>query len=322
MDRLNEPVRIARLELKNRLVMPPMATHRSTDGTVNDAHIAYYRARAGKHAPGLIITEHNYIDLSGRADPKQLGVDRDDKIQPLSELAQAVHAEGDTKIFVQINHAGRKADGETVYSSSSDLLPGETKQVTAMSREQIHEVTREFAQAALRVKKAGMDGVEIHSAHGYLLNQFFSPVTNHRTDEYGGSLLNRIRFHLEVISAVRKEVGEDFPVILRLGCFDIHEGGVTMEDVLLAAKAFEEAGIRCLDITGGIGGYNRTGHSEPGWWKDFSSAVKQKVSIPVILTGGVKTGAEAEALLEEGSADLIGVGRELMRDASWPLKNL
>lgn len=172
-------------------------------------------------------------------------------------------------------------------------------------------------QGKAKAKQAGFDGVEIHSAHAYLLNQFYSPLTNHRQDGYGGSFENRIRLHMEVIESVRETVGEDFLVSLRLGGCDYMDGGSSIEDSVRAAQAFERAGIDMISITGGMCRYTRPEHGEPGYFRDVAEAVKKEVTIPVLLTGGVKTAADAEQLLEENAADLIGVGREILKNSHW-----
>lgn len=170
-----------------------------------------------------------------------------------------------------------------------------------MTARQIHEVTAWFAQAALRAKQAGFDGVEIHSAHGYLLNQFFSPLANHREDEYGAqSVENRVRFHREVLKAVREAVGSDFPVAIRLGGCDYQAGGSTVEDCVEACKIFAQSGADLLDLTGGMNGFVRPGHNEAGYFRDMSVPVRQAVHIPVLLTGGVTTLDQARKLLADG----------------------
>lgn len=183
---------------------------------------------------------------------------------------------------------------------------------------EIKALEGKFAAAARRVKEAGYDGVEIHSAHGYLLNQFYSPLTNDRDDEYGPqSLENRLRFLTETIAAVHQAVGEDFPIAVRLGGSDYRPGGSTLADAAGAAQILERAGIDLLDLSGGLGMFMRPGHREAGWFSDMSRAVKERVSLPVILTGGVQTPAEAETLLNQGAADLIGVGRAMLRNPAW-----
>lgn len=187
-----------------------------------------------------------------------------------------------------------------------------------MTAQDIQKVVMDFAQAARRAKQADYDGVEIHSAHGYLLNQFFSPLSNRRTDAYAGNTLEgRLRLHLEILAAIRTEVGNEYPIALRLAACDFMEGGITPEDAVWAAKRLESAGLDLLDISGGFGGYTNPGHMEPGYFSPLSQTVKQAVNIPVLLTGGVQTGTDAECLLEDGKADLIGVGRALLKNSAW-----
>ena len=172
-----------------------------------------------------------------------------------------------------------------------------------------------FAQAARRAQLAGYDGVEIHSAHSYLLNQFYSPLTNHRTDEYGSQTMeNRLRMHLETIQKVREKVGENFPIAVRLGGCDYTPGGSTIEDSVEASLMLQKAGVDLLDLSGGMCRYILEGVSEPGWFGQMTHQIKQQVSVPVLLTGGIKTRAEAETLLEQGAADLIGIGRALLKE--------
>lgn len=326
---VNESIRIGNLELKNRIVMPPMATYLSMeDGKVTEPLLAYYGERAEGGKIGLIITEHSFITLQGKAKDHQLSAASDDDIEGLGRLVQAIHQNG-TMAMAQLNHAGAAAPssvtGCRAVGASSVVLPvspmmGDGTEPLAATKEQIKEITASFAAAAGRVKAAGFDGVEIHSAHAYLLNEFYSPLTNHREDEYGGTLDNRLRFHCEVIRAVREAVGDDFVIAVRLGGCDYMEGGSTVKDSVYAAKILESAGIDLIDISGGMCRYTRKGHNEPGYFRDVSSAIKKEVSIPVILTGGVKTMEEADALLSENVADLIGIGRELFRNPKWPDK--
>lgn len=189
-----------------------------------------------------------------------------------------------------------------------------------MDCEDIKRITNAFAHAARWAVKAGYDGVEIHSAHGYLLNQFYSPLSNKRNDDYGGTIDNRIRLHLEIIHAVREAIGKNVPIALRLGACDYMDGGSTAEQAVYAAKQFEIAGIDLLDISGGHNGYMIPGHTEEGYFSSVSKEVRKAVNIPVILTGGIVTPAGAEQLLDEGAADLIGVGRGILKDSSWPAK--
>jgi 2,4-dienoyl-CoA reductase-like NADH-dependent reductase (Old Yellow Enzyme family) len=174
-----------------------------------------------------------------------------------------------------------------------------------------------FQASSRRAREAGFDAVEIQSAHGYLLNQFLSPLTNKRTDEYGGDISNRIRVHLQVIQAVRSAVGPDFPIHIRLGASDYTEGGTTIEDSKIAARAFEKAGADIIHVSGGFVGYTPPGLTGQGYFAPLSEAVKSAVSIPVILTGGITEVEAAEKFLAEKKADLIGVGRAILQDSTW-----
>ena len=323
---LKNKIKIGNIELKNRLIMPPVATYQSTDeGKVTDSLVEYYGERAKGGNIGMIITEHCYISQQGKAKAKQLSIAKDDDVEGLTRLVDVIHQNG-TKAMAQLNHAGattfesltgmRKVSASAVPfpingSPLNEVLP------EALTPAGISEIAEDFVRAAVRAKAAGYDGVEIHSAHTYLLNQFYSPLTNKREDEYGGSLENRLRFHVEVISKVREAVGPDYLIALRLGGCDYMDGGSTIDDAVNAAKILEAAGIDMIDLSGGMCSYRREGHEEPGYFKDMSIPVKAAVSIPVMLTGGIKKAGEAEDLLTEEAADLIGVGRELLKDPNW-----
>jgi 2,4-dienoyl-CoA reductase-like NADH-dependent reductase (Old Yellow Enzyme family) len=323
MSTILDPMTIRQLEISNRLVMPPMATAKSDENDfVTEAACEYYQQRAKYGKIGLIITEHSYIALQGKAHPGQMSVATDAVIPGFHKLTQVIHQEG-VKVFAQINHAGAAAKsavtGQAPVAPSAICHPKHPEEMPLeMTVDQIHAVTERFAQAALRVKKAGFDGVEIHSAHGYLLNQFFSPLVNHRTDAYGAqSVENRTRFHCQVIEAVRQAVGSDYPIAIRLGGCDYTEGGSTVADCVEACQRFAEMGVDLIDLTGGMNGYTIPGHSEPGYFREMSIAVKEAVNVPVLLTGGVTTLAQAEELLAENCADLIGVGRALFKNPHW-----
>lgn len=323
MAKLSDPIMIGQLSLTNRLVMPPMATAKAAeDDSVADEACSYYEERAKYSRIGLIITEHSYVHIQGKAHPGQVSMAADEMIPGFQRLTDCIHKEG-VKVFAQISHAGSaalsKITGQPPAGPSAVWHPKQKEELPMeMTAQQIHEVTVWFAQAALRAKQAGFDGVEIHSAHGYLLNQFFSPLANHRTDEYGAqSVENRTRFHREVIQAVRQVVGDAFPIAMRLGGCDYEAGGSTVDDCVEACRIFEENGVDLLDLTGGMNGFVRPGHSEPGYFRDMSIPVKQTVKIPVLLTGGITTPAQAENLIAEGCADMIGVGRAVFKDAHW-----
>lgn len=320
---LKQPLQIGNLTVHNRLVLPPMASKTSGEhGYVSDAMIAYYEDICRGGYIGLVVTEHAYICMNGKAGPGQMSVAEDGVIDGLKRLVDAIHGCG-SKVICQINHAGSGTNPD--YTGG--LMPvapsavGHPKKPDGLCREmtleEIAALPRLFADAALRVKAAGADGVEIHACHGYLLNQFYSPLTNLRTDAYGGSLMNRIRVIREVIAAVRAAVGEDYPIALRLGGSDYMEGGSTIDDAVAACKVFAADGVDLIDLSGGMNSFSVEGRAYAGYFRDLTSAVKAAVDVPVILTGGVWSAANAEMLLQEGAADLIGVGRAMLTDHRW-----
>ncbi|MBA8982834.1 NADH:flavin oxidoreductase [Clostridium saccharobutylicum] len=317
-----------KLSLKNRLVFPPMATSKSEgNGEVSKELLQYYDEKSRGGYISLIIIEHSFITPQGRASKGQLSVADDSTVEGLKKLADIIHKNG-SKAIMQINHAGSATNtdvtgGYANVGPSSIVNPRSKSEVPKELRKQeIKEIIQNFKDAAKRVKDAGFDGIEIHSAHGYLLNQFYSPLTNKRNDEYGGDVLGRIKIHLEVIEAVKEAVGGDFPILLRLGACDYMEGGTTIEDSKIAALEFQKAGIDILDISGGLCGYTVPGLvGQQGYFSELTQSIKEVVSIPVILTGGITEANAAEKLLTSGKADLVGVGRAMFRDSMWAKKS-
>lgn len=323
---LDQPLRVGTLTLHNRLVMPPMATEKSIgEGRVSQALCDYYDEKTSGGYFGLVIAEHSYINKEGQASVGQVSLASDDAVEGLKRLVEVIRNNG-SKVIAQINHAGGKAisalDGGRPAPAPTGMpyvtTRGEAVEARTMTQDEINQVIADFAAAARRVKEAGFDGVEIHSAHGYLLNQFYSPLSNKRTDEYEGATIEgRTHLHCQVIAAVREAVGDDYLVALRLGACDYQDGGSVIEDAVAACRIFEQAGVDLLDISGGLCGYRGSGSKEEGYFGADSQAVRAAVSVPVIVTGGVRTGAAAERLLEEGKADLIGVGRSVLKDSAW-----
>jgi NADPH2 dehydrogenase len=321
MAELLKSLKITRINLSNRLVMPPMATSKAeVDGKVSKAVLDYYHEKSLGGYISLIIIEHSFIMQQGKASHQQLSIADDSVVESLKELADIIHKNG-SKAVMQLNHAGSAAStevtGEEPVGPSAVPNPRRGNVPKELTKEDIKAIVNAFKEAARRTKEAGFDGVEIHSAHGYLLNQFFSPLSNKRTDEYSGDVSGRIRIHLEVIKAVREVVGENFPILLRLGASDYMEGGSTIEDSVAACREFEKAGVDILDISGGFNGYMVPGATEQGYFSPLTEAIKKAVSIPVILTGGITEASAAEKLLAEGKADLIGVGRAIYKDSNW-----
>lgn len=327
MAYLNQPLENSILRLKNRLVMPPMATAKAeADGRINQDILNYYDEKTKGGYLSLVIIEHSYVSQEGKASNRQLSVGEDYSVDNLKILSDTIHKNG-SKTVMQINHAGSAAGKEVTgmdpVGPSAVVNPSKEKGVVpkSLDKNQIQSIVNSFKEAAVRVMKAGFDGVEIHSAHGYLLNQFLSPLTNQRSDEYGGDITGRIRIHLEIIQAIREAV-VDFPLLLRMGVTDYMEDGLTMEDCKKAASAFEKAGVDILDISGGMCRYTIPGIHEPGYFSPFSKALKEVISIPVIVTGGITEAEEAEAILRDKKADLIGVGRAIYKDSNWAKRTM
>lgn len=325
MERLNTPFEIKGMEIRNRIVMPPMATAKSeSNGKVTEKLCEYYDEKSKGGYIGLIITEHSYVSPEGKAGRGQLSIAEDSDIEGLSKLVSVIH-KNHTKAIAQISHAGaaakREITGYAPLSASTVRLPKSSiseEMPMEMTSQDIEKVVSDFSHAAKRAKEAGFDGVEIHSAHAYLLNQFYSPIMNKRTDEYNGMTIDgRIRLHLEIIKAIRNVVGKDFIVALRLGACDYMDGGTTIADSILAAEKFEAAGIDFLDISGGLCFYTKPGAKEQGYFSEISEAIKKKVSIPVMVTGGITDATVAEQILSDNKADFIGVGRAILRDSKW-----
>lgn len=317
MSKLHSKLKVGNIELQNRLVMPPMATSKAVQGKITQELVDYYAKKSEGGDIGLVILEHAYVNEDGIANEQQVSIAKKEDITGFKMLGEVLH-QNHTPVFAQINHAGSKSIHRKL-SASRIAHPG-IKQGDVpeeMSIKDIQQVIDDFAHAALRAKKAGLDGVEIHSAHGYLLNQFYSPLTNQRQDAYGGSLASRIQIHLEIIQAIKAVAGNEFPIAVRLGITDIMEHGSTLEDAIQAAIAFEKAGVDLLDISGGLLGYMLPGVTKEGYFSESTHEIKKHVNIPVLLTGGITTPAGAQALLDADCADLIGVGRAILKDSSW-----
>ena len=311
------------LTLKNRLVLPPMATAKADEqGKVTEDLVSFYREKTRGGHLGLVILEHSYINRNGRVRDTQLSLAEDEALAGVTKLVEEIHQNG-SPVIAQINHGGAMAaEGGIAPSAVNHPRAKDAPLPREMGTEDIEQLKRDFAAAAARAKAAGFDGVEIHAAHGYLLNQFYSPLTNLRSDEYGGSLEKRVRLIVEVIAAVREAVGQEYPLAVRLGGCDYLDGGSTEEDAVQAAVLLEQAGADLLDLSGGMCGYMRADHTEAGYFASMTEKIKAKVSVPVILTGGVKQAAEAEELLQRGKADLIGVGRAILADSAWAEREL
>ena len=328
-EKLFAPGRIAHLELKNRIVMPAMGCSLAEhSGEPGPRMIRYYADRA-RGGTGLIITEITRIDdETGVGTPNQLAVTDSFVIGQLSRLAEAVHAY-DTKLFVQLHHPGnqtpsRLIGGRQPVSASDVTCKVIGEQPRALSTEEVEGLVKKFVIGAVLCQKAGVDGVEIHGAHGYLVSQFLSPHTNKRTDKYGGSFEGRMRFATEIILGIRAYCGPKFPIGIRINGSDYLADGITEEDAIAQAKYFEKLGVCYLNVSCGTYDSGATiiepNYFQEGWKKHLAANIKKAVSIPVIAVCNIKHPAVAEQLLEEDFADFVGIARGNLADPEWANK--
>jgi 2,4-dienoyl-CoA reductase-like NADH-dependent reductase (Old Yellow Enzyme family)/thioredoxin reductase len=324
-SKLFQPGRIGSLELKNRLVMPPMATNYALkDGSVTPRQIEHYAERA-KGGVGLVIVEISCVDFaSGKGAARQIAIDDDRFIPGLSQLAEAIRQNG-AKAAIQLHHAGRQTwarlTGNQPVAPSAIQGP-EGEQPRELELSEIAALVNRFAEAAERAKKAGFDGVEIHGAHGYLVSQFLSPLSNRRQDAYGGSVENRARFLLEVIEAIRKRVGRDYPLWCRLSAMEIGvTDGITLEETQVVAQLAEKAGVDAIHVSAHqITPARRPPMAQPpGIFVPLAEGIKKVVSVPVIAVGRI-TPELGERVLGEGKADFIAIGKALLADPHLPQK--
>jgi 2,4-dienoyl-CoA reductase-like NADH-dependent reductase (Old Yellow Enzyme family)/thioredoxin reductase len=315
------PFRVKNLTLKNHIVLPPMATWYATNcGEVTPRLVSYHQERAAGGV-GLNIVEFTVVDALRKLDPHQLGIYDDSHIPGLTELVQAVHEAGG-KIAIQIAHGGRRTrsaqnGGRRPWAPSAiSELGGEIPY--EMSQSQIEYLEDCFLQAARRAKQAGFDAIEIHNAHGYLIHQFLSPLSNQRTDKYGGTLENRSRFALEILARVRQAVGDDFPISCRISGDEFLDGGVSLAEAKLFAKLLEKGGADLIQVSAGVlESTERTippQAQEHGCNIGLAAEIKRSVNIPVIGVGRIKTLQEAETLLRENKVDLVAMGRAHIAD--------
>jgi len=329
MKHLFSSIRIKKMEIPNRIVMPPMGTNLGNpDGTVSEANLAYMKRRA-RGGAGLIITEISAVHPTGMAIPSELGSYDDRFIPGLKKLAEVIHAHG-SKAVLQLHHTGReslfllKAGKAIAPSPIRSLVFGMTPR--EMTREEIQELIVAFGAAAFRGKQAGFDGVEVHGAHGYLLTQFLSALSNQRADEYGGDLANRSRFIREVLREVRQRVGEEFPVSLRLSAEEFIKGGYTVEDLKPLLPEWVKDGADIIHASLGTHGSPAGITSAPieympGFNVGRAKRIKEIVNVPVIGVGRFTDLHLADEVIGRGEADLVAFGRQFLADPDFILKS-
>ena len=339
MTQLFSPATFRDLTLKNRLVVAPMCQYSAIDGMANDWHFAHL-ARFAIGGFGLVIVEATGVQADGRISYADLGLWNDDQIAPLARIVDFLHGQG-TAAGIQLAHAGRKAstpvptrpnpkesekqdigfhDWQPVAPSPvihSETAPG-FKIPTEMSIEAIEKFKADFLAAVHRAERAGFDLIEIHDAHGYLINQFLSPLANKRTDNYGGSLENRMRLLLELSAEVRAAWPASKPLFVRISASDNHPEGITIEDSVIIADRLKAVGIDAIHVSSG--GFDGAAFKpEPLYQVPLSAEIRARTGIPTIAVGLITRPEEAETIIEKVEADLVALARAALDDPNWPL---
>ncbi|MDR0777054.1 MAG: NADH:flavin oxidoreductase/NADH oxidase [Azonexus sp.] len=334
MSVLFSPLQLRTVILPNRIGIPPMCQYSAGDGGLaTDWHLQHYGSRAVGGA-GLVIVEATAVLPEGRISRGDLGLWDDAQIEPLARVARLIASQGGVPA-IQIGHAGRKAGiglgweaqrslaaeegGWTTVAPSAIAFEGYVEP-RALDREGISRVVRAFVAAARRAHQAGFQAVEIHAAHGYLLHQFLSPLANRRDDDYGGSFANRIRLTRQVATAVRAEWPDRLPLLIRLSATDWVDGGWDAEQTVELCRLLKTDGVDLVDVsTGGLVASAKI-PAGPGFQVPFATRVRTEAGLPVAAVGLITEPAQAEAILAEGRADLVLVGREILRNPFWPLQ--
>ena len=324
MATLFESTRLKNLDLPNRFVRSATWRGMATPQGYATERLAGVLVDLALGGVAMIITGHAYVSEEGQAHPYQLGIYRDDQVGSLRQMCATVHAAG-AKIIAQLSHAGCVAAAHLTDRPlvGPSALVRDSREVCAeMSVDEIRRMTGAFAAAAQRAKEAGFDGVQIHGAHGYLLSQFLSPLSNRRQDAYGGALERRARFLLDVVAAVRKTLGDTLCVMVKINCQDFMEGGFTLDEMLQVSAMLEGAGVDAIEMSGGTfasalmpARVGKAAHVKgEAYYADAARRYKERIRVPLILVGGIRSYAIAEGLVAEGIADYIALARPLIAE--------
>lgn len=309
---------LGNLKLRNKIVMPPMCMYSADDkGFVNEFHVNHYMTRA-VGGVGLLIVEATGVAPNGRISDADLGIWEDSQIDGLKSIVNAVKKQG-SKIAIQLNHGGRKYIGtKEVVAPSALPFDEKSKTPRELTKDEIKEMINQFILAAKRCEEAGFDAIEIHGSHGYLIHQFLSPLTNLRTDEYGGSLINRVRFLEEILMGIKKDWKKDKPILLRISASDYIEGGITPSDMVQIINRVKEYLYAVHVSSGGLMAADIKVF--PGYQVEFARIIKKECKIPTIAVGLITDTDLGEEIITKGSADLIAYGRELLRNPYFVLQ--
>ena len=328
------PLRVGGLTLRNRIVIAPMCQYSAIDGNATDWHVIHLGQLALSGA-ALLTIEATAVTAEGRISPRDLGLWSDDNERALAHTLDSVRRWSDMPIAIQLAHAGRKASTRVPWEGSAQIppdhpdgwrtvapspLPFSPEHVppATLDRDALARIRDAFAAAAARAGRLGLDGVQIHGAHGYLLHQFLSPLSNQRDDEYGGTLENRLRFPLEVFDAVREAFPADRPVTMRVSGTDWAPGGWTIEETVVLAQALERRGCSGVHVSsGGLTPAQRIPIG-PSYQVPLARQVKSAVNIPVVAVGLITEFDQAEAIVGTGDADLVAIARAILYNPRWP----
>ena len=334
MTHLFTPLKLRSLTLPNRIAVSPMSQYQALEGMATDWHLVHLGGLAQGGA-GLVMTEATAILPEGRISPNDLGIWNEAQAEALSHTVRFIASQGAVP-GIQLAHAGRKASNPAPWKGSGSLAPDAGGWVpvapsalafdtgwtppTALDEGGLQGVIQGFAEAARRALEAGFKVVELHAAHGYLLHQFLSPLANHREDAYGGSFEHRTRLVREVVAAVRQVWPEELPLFLRLSATDWTAGGWDLEQSVALAQVLKPLGVDLMDCSSGGLVPGATIPVAPGYQVPFAARIRAAAGLPTGAVGLITTAEQAEQILAEGSADLVLLGRELLRDPRWPLR--
>lgn len=330
---LFSPIKLGPLSLSNRIMISPMCQYSAVDGSMNDWHRAHLGSLALSGA-GLLCIEATAVSPEGRITPGCAGLYSEQNVRALRMVVDSLRAISPIRLAIQLGHAGRKASSRRPWEGGMLMAPAEGGWETfapspvahkpeelapsELSTEHIATLVRQFADAARRARELGLDAIELHAAHGYLSHQFLSPLANHRTDQYGGSLENRMRFTLETFEAVRAAAGPAMAVGARLSATDWVEGGWDLEQSIELAKRLQALGADFLDISsGGVSPLQKIALG-PGYQVPFAERMRQELSIPVMTVGLITEARQAEDILASGKADMVAIARAVIADPRWP----
>lgn len=329
------PLTLRGVTFRNRIVVSPMCQYSSEDGFANDWHFVHLGTRAIGGA-GLIIFEATAVEDIGRISPQDLGLWKDEHIAPLERIVRFIHEHG-AVAGIQLAHAGRKASTKRPWEGGGPIAPNEKNgwktvapspipfdegysEPEALDDAGIQRVIRAFVAATERARTAGFRQLEIHAAHGYLLHEFLSPLSNRRTDRYGGSFENRVRLTREVVQAVRKRWPDELPLFVRFSCSDWVEGGWTLEDTVALSKLVKEDGADLIDCSSGAIVPGVKIPAGPGYQTPFAERIRKEAGIPTGAVGFIRSAFQADHILRTEQADMVVLARELLRNPYWPLQ--